>query len=128
MINLDDLISLPFGDGGRGPTEYDCWGLVREVYRRYGVQLPDYPISAMDAVKIGSQMAQDAGDWMEIQQPLTVPCLVVIRLDCGSWANHVGVYIGNNQFIHAYKASGVVVDRIKRWQSSIVGFYIPRGD
>jgi probable lipoprotein NlpC len=125
---LSDLIGLPFKDGGRGPEQYDCWGLVREVYCRYGVNLPDYPISAMDAVKIGNQMAQEKPDWLEVYEPLPVPCLVVIRLACGSWANHVGVYIGNGRFIHAYKTTGVVIDRIKRWRSSIVGFYVPRGD
>jgi cell wall-associated NlpC family hydrolase len=127
-MNFDNLIGLPFVDGGRGQNEYDCWGLVREVYCRYGVNLSDYPISAMDAVNIGKQMMHDAPAWIEIKQPLPVPCLVVIRLSCESWANHVGVYIGNGQFIHAYKTTGVVIDRIKRWQSSIVGFYVPRGD
>lgn len=124
---FDDLIGLPFVDGGRGPNQYDCWGLVREVYRRYGVNLPDYPISAMDAVKIGNQMMQDAGNWLEVKQPLPLPCLVVMQLDCGSWANHVGVYIGNGQFIHAYGATGVVIEPIKRRRSSIIGFYVPRG-
>ncbi|MBU2703868.1 putative lipoprotein NlpC [Sporomusaceae bacterium BoRhaA] len=127
MENFDDLISLPFADGGRGPFVYDCWGLVREVYRRYGVNLPDYPISAMDAVKIGEQMTQDRPEWVEINGPIQTPCLVVIRLACGSWANHVGVYIGDGQFIHAYRTTGVAVDKIKKWRSSIVGFYIPRG-
>lgn len=124
QIVLDDLIGLPFSDGGRGPDSYDCWGLVREVYHRYGVTLPDYPISAVDAVKIGQQMARDAPDWVEVHDPLPVPCLVVIQLSCGSWANHVGVHIGNNQFIHAYRTTGVVIDRLKKWRSSIVGFYV----
>ena len=101
-MELNDLLGLPFADGGRGPDSYDCWGIVREVYRRYGVTLRDYPISAMDAVKIGQQMTRDAPDWAEVHNPLPVPCLVVIQLACGSWANHVGVHIGNNQFIHAY--------------------------
>jgi probable lipoprotein NlpC len=122
-----DLLGTPFLDGGRNPgIGLDCWGLVREVYCRYGVNLPEYRISAMDAVKIGNQIAQDKPDWLEVYKPLPVPCLVVIRLACGSWANHVGVYIGSGQFIHAYKTTGVVIDRIKRWRSSIVGFYTPK--
>lgn len=126
MGNFDDLLGLPFADGGRGPETYDCWGLVREVYRRHGVILPDYPISAMDAVRIGRQMAEDKPQWEEVSPPYPNPCLVVIRLSCGSWANHVGVHIGDGRFIHAYRTTGVVIDRLKRWRSSIVGFYVPK--
>lgn len=124
MANFDDLLGRPFADGGRGPDTYDCWGLVREVYRRYGASLPDYPVSAMDAVRIARQMEQEAGGWAEVKRPLPVPCLVVIRLACGSWVNHAGVYIGDGRFIHAYKTTGVIIDRIKRWRSMIVGFYV----
>ncbi|MEN6567206.1 MAG: NlpC/P60 family protein [Veillonellales bacterium] len=127
MITFDDLLGSPFADGGRGPSQYDCWGLCREVYRRYGVNIPDYPISAMDANRICKQMEQEQHKWVQIQQPYPVPCLVAICLDSASWVNHAGVYIGNGQFIHAYRKTGVVIDRIKKWRSSIVGFYVPRG-
>ena len=127
-MKLDDLIGLPFIDGGRGPKAFDCWGLALEVYRRYGRELPDYRISAMDAAEIGNQMAIEAPAWVEVKQPLPVPCLVVIQLSCGSWANHVGVYIGDGKFIHAYSKTGVIIDRVKRWQSNIIGFYMLRGD
>lgn len=127
FVEFDDLLGLPFADRANGPRAYSCYGLVREVYRRYGRALPKYPISAMDAVKIGQTMAEDLpAKWIKVQEPLPVPCLVVIQLACGSWANHVGVYIGDGQFIHAYKATGVVIDRLKRWRVSIVGFYVPR--
>nr|WP_173812646.1 NlpC/P60 family protein [Dendrosporobacter quercicolus]NSL47522.1 C40 family peptidase [Dendrosporobacter quercicolus DSM 1736]SDL92783.1 NlpC/P60 family protein [Dendrosporobacter quercicolus] len=128
MVKIDDLIGQPFQDGGRGQETFDCWGMALEVYRRYGRELPDYRISAMDAQKIGDQMATEAPAWVEVKQPLPVPCLVVIQLSCVSWANHVGVYIGNGKFIHAYSKTGVIIDRIKRWQSNIIGFYVPRGE
>ena len=128
MEKFDDLIGLPFSDGGRGPHEYDCWGLVKEVYKRFERELPDYHISAMDAVNIGQQMADEKPKRAEVHETLPIPCLVVIQLACGSWANHVGVYIGGGQFIHAYKTTGIVIDKIKRWRSTIVGFYVPRGD
>ena len=126
MQNFDDLIGAPFVDGGRGPDEYDCWGLAKEVYRRFGIELPDYAISAMDAKNIGAKMNEEKPKWIQVSPPLPVPCLVVIQMDCGSWANHVGVHIGFNKFIHAYRKTGVVIDRIKDWRSMIVGFYVPR--
>ncbi|MCM0760660.1 C40 family peptidase [Sporomusa sphaeroides DSM 2875] len=123
---FEDLLGLPFVDGGRGPDKYDCWGLACEVYRRHGIELPDYRISAYDTRKIGQQITNSLPDYIEVKYPLPVPCLMAIRVN-GSYASHVGVYVGNGQFIHAYQPTGVVIDRIKRWQSSIVGFYVPGG-
>lgn len=124
---FDDLIGRPFKNGGRGPIEYDCWGLAKKVYLMYEQTLPEYPLSAMDAVKIGQQMKQEETMWQKLEKPC-VPCLVVIRLSDKSWANHVGVYIGNGQFIHAYKTTGVVIEKIKSWRSLIVGFYVQKGE
>jgi cell wall-associated NlpC family hydrolase len=128
MINLDDLIGIPFKNGARGLDHYDCWGLAKEVYRRYGINLPDYPISAMDAVKIGNKFEEEKPNWVEIKQPLQIPCLVVLRLDYGSWANHVGVYICEGKFIHAYSKTGVTITRTEdpSWKHRIIGYYVPR--
>lgn len=129
-VMIDDLLGLPFTDGGRGPEQFDCWGLAREVFGRYGITLQDYRISAMDAEKIGAEMTKAAPGWVKVTAPLPVPCLVVARLACGSWANHVGVYIGNGKFIHACRESGVCVERTSApiWKNKIVGYYVPRGE
>ena len=37
-----DLVGQPFKEGARGPNEFDCWGLVREVAKRSGTELPDF--------------------------------------------------------------------------------------
>ena len=83
----------------------------------------------MDTAKIGQQMIESECEWIEVIAPLPVPCLVVIRLACGSWANHVGVYIGDGKFIHAYSASGVCITRTydPGWKNKIIGYYVPRG-
>ena len=37
MINFTDLIGVPFVNRGRDATYgLDCYGLVKEVYKRYG--------------------------------------------------------------------------------------------
>ena len=49
----DDLIGVPFVDGGRdAKSGLDCWGLVKEVFRRQGYEVPDYHISAIEAADI----------------------------------------------------------------------------
>jgi hypothetical protein len=31
----DYMLSVKYVDGGRGPTEFDCWGLAREVRHKH---------------------------------------------------------------------------------------------
>lgn len=126
MDNYEDLIGIPFIDGGRNKEGFDCWGLVKEIYKRNNIDLPDYAISATDAVAIANQMEDQKFNWIEIEIP-TSNCLVVIKLASDGWANHVGVYIGNGYFIHAYSKKGVCVDRVRNWRSNIIGYYVPIG-
>lgn len=41
MINVFDLIGLPYQENGRGPEGYDCYGLAIEVEKRFGKKLRD---------------------------------------------------------------------------------------
>lgn len=122
-----DLIGTPFVDGGRDrATGLDCWGLARELFRRQGVDVPDYHISAMKTAEIAREMTAEEMDWERLGE-VEVGCLVLLRLDTGVWANHVGIYLGDGKFIHAYSAAGTCIDRLSRWRSRIVGFYRPKG-
>ena len=48
----EDLIGVPFVDGGRDTNGMDCWGLVRECFKRQGIVVKDYGISAAEELKI----------------------------------------------------------------------------
>lgn len=123
----DDLIGIPFVDGGRDAKKgLDCWGLVKEAFRRQGYEVPDYNISAAEAADIAGTMKKQEDDWIHLDGP-HVGCLVLLRLTPGLWANHVGIYIGDGRFLHAYLPTGVCIDRLRRWQSRIVGYYSPGG-
>lgn len=123
----DDLIGVPFVDGGRDKSGMDCWGLVKEAFRRQGCEVPDYHISAVEAADIAGTMKRQEDDWVRLDGP-HVGCLVLLRLTPGCWANHVGICLGDGKFLHAYVATGVCIDRLRRWQSRIVGYYSPGGD
>ena len=123
----DDLIGVPFVDGGRDAKKgLDCWGLVKETFRRQGYEVPDYNISAVEAADIAGTMKKQEDDWIHLDEPC-VGCLVLLRLTPGLWANHVGIYVGDGRFLHAYLPTGVCIDRLRRWQSRIVGYYSPGG-
>ena len=42
MINLRDLLGIPFTNRGRTLDGLDCYGLVMEVYKKFGITLPEY--------------------------------------------------------------------------------------
>jgi cell wall-associated NlpC family hydrolase len=126
MIN--DLIGIPFKDGGRDLAGMDCWGLACEIFRRYGTDLPDYRIPACDKAGIFAEYQNVKTNYVEVSGNLPIPCLVFMRFN-SAWGNHVGVYVGAGKFIHARAKSKSCIERLDSpaWRSNIIGFYIPRG-
>ena len=125
-IKYSDLIGLPFIDGGRDPDiGLDCWGLSTEIFKRYGIELPDYKISCEDASQINEKFHKEKHYWCRCEGEIPVPALVVIRF--GTYCDHTGVYIGKGRFIHTRKEVGVNIDRIDNpaWKRCIEGFYVP---
>jgi cell wall-associated NlpC family hydrolase len=137
MIKYDDLIGIPFANRGRDPDKgLDCYGLVKVIYNRQGIQLPEYSAEWNNAEKINSLIngARNTGPWEEINAgdiDKNVPCVIAIRLAAPpGMVNHTGVYIGNSKFIHTReRAGGVCIDRIDSpaWRRCIVGFYKYKG-
>jgi cell wall-associated NlpC family hydrolase len=125
-LTFTDLIGLPFVDGGRDPTTgLDCWGLSTEVFRRYGVDLPDYKISCEEASLIHSKVNKQKQFWRRCEGEIPVPALVVIRF--AVYCDHTAVYIGHGRFIHTRKGVGANIDRVDSpaWAKRIEGFYVP---
>ena len=133
MIKLDDLIGVPFMNHGRN-HEYglDCYGLVKEVYKRYGQDIPEYDADYTDMERISELIENNTQGypWREISEP-KVPCLIAIRFGSPvGVVNHTAVYIGGGKFIHTRERVGVCIDRISNpaWRRVIVGFYEYVGD
>lgn len=123
---IADLIGKPFRDGGRGPDEYDCFGLLEEVYRRRGINLPPEPNSISQEEKayaIGQ--AVERGEWELIEKPQPW-CAVAFRV-IPPYITHVGVVLQDCQrFLHTRQGVNVAVERLNSivWRSRIAGFYI----
>ena len=41
MIKYDDLLTAHYAPHGRGPDEFNCWGMVLECIRRDGKRISD---------------------------------------------------------------------------------------
>jgi cell wall-associated NlpC family hydrolase len=113
-----DLIGLPFVLGARGPAAFDCYGLVAEVERRNGRQVPDYR---------SPETLRQVQRAIVSSIPFWTPCEVgpgaVLVLRTGSVA-HVAVTMPFGKFIHSWeKSGGVCIERLTDWTDRIVGAY-----
>lgn len=93
--------------GGSTPNGFDCSGFVKHVYSGFGVNLERV---AADQANQGVRISK---------AELRMGDLVFFDTDGGSnYINHVGIYIGNGNFIHASSggAKGVTI-------SDLGGFY-----
>ena len=97
----DDLLAVPWAEDGRDPAAgLDCFGLVVEVYRRLGVELPDPASPAF---------LSQRGGWEAITEP--EPGCAVLMVHQGR--PHVGVYLGVGEVLHSTRLSGVVVSPLR---------------
>ncbi len=92
-------IGCPYVYGATGPSSFDCSGLVCYVYGwKYG-----HSASAM------MNGVRNSGNWKTSISELSVGDLVFPYANGG----HVGIYVGNGEYIHAANPSrGVVKDKI----------------
>ena len=90
-------LGCPYVWAGNGPYSFDCSGFVNYVYKYYGYSLH----------RVAQDIYSYDGTYVDkaFLQPGDIVCF-----GYGPWSiTHVGMYIGNGQFIHASSGSGCVV-------------------
>ncbi len=118
-----DLLGKTFRYGGRGPDHYDCYGLVMELYRRQGIDLPEYE-SFADPRLIDAGLSDGRERWVTgIDQP-EPGCMVMFRIH-PPYVSHIGVMLDSLRFIHIMHKTSVVVERIDSllWRDKLAGYY-----
>ncbi len=103
-------IGKPYVWGAEGPDAFDCSGLTQWVWAKAGAQLPHYTGDQWNAGRHVSRDQLIPGDLVFFNAAL----------------DHVGVYIGNGQMIHA-PHTGAVVRVENVWWSSFQGAVRPAG-
>jgi len=125
MIDTNDMIGQPWEYPPNPPHTYDCWAAIREVYRRAGMELPNYTVAEHTAKKISGAIenAKTEDCWQKIHE-LEIPCIIEIKGHPG-FHQHVGVYIGDNKFLHSRRDTGVVIERLDapNWKMKIRNYW-----
>jgi murein DD-endopeptidase len=93
------MVGIPYHYGGNDPRGFDCSGLVFYAYHEAGVLV-----------------ARTSREQLHASQPLNVDealpgDLVFFRMSKRAW--HVGIYLGDQRFIHAPSTGrSVAIERL----------------
>ncbi len=99
---------VPYVYGGTSPRGFDCSGFVQFVFERNGVKLPRTS-EAMYRTAGKKVFAPEEGD--------------LVFFAANHRISHVGIYIGNHQFISATNKRGVHIDSLDEpyWRTRYIG-------
>jgi cell wall-associated NlpC family hydrolase len=122
-MDIRKYIGCKYLPHGREPeTGLDCYGLVICIYRDMGITLPD-PVYADTEIQTNKRVGESLKSAIPNVR-LTEPepgC--IIEFSVFGEPSHIGIYIGGNDFIHSSRTTGVVVDKLFRWQKRVKGYY-----
>jgi cell wall-associated NlpC family hydrolase len=93
------FLGVPYVWGATGPSKFDCSGFTQWVYRDAGINIPRV---SRDQARVGQYVAFNnlqRGDMMFFATKKSRPGQVT----------HVGIYLGQGNFIHASSAGKKVV-------------------
>lgn len=109
LDEADSFIGTPYIYGGTTRMGFDCSGYVMTVYSAVGILLPR---TAKEQYEFTSRISKN-----EIK-----PSDLVFFSE-KSVVSHVGIYVGNDTFIHASSSNGVVYESLsKQGYLNLVGF------
>ena len=91
---IKKYLGVPYVWGGTSPSGFDCSGLVQYVYKQLGINISRTSYTQVNDGRKVDKSELKAGDLVFFAKQGDV--------------HHVGMYIGNGQFIHAPQTGEVV--------------------
>ena len=103
------FVGYPYVYGGSSPSGFDCSGFMQYVFGQFGYRINRTATAQLQNGYYVSYDEMQPGD--------------IIYFGSGSSASHVGLYIGNGNFVHAQSsATGVVISSLS--ESYYAGRYL----
>lgn len=91
---IKNYLGVPYLWGGTSPSGFDCSGLVQYTYKQLGIDISRTSYTQVNDGRKVDKTELKAGDLIFFARQGDV--------------HHVGMYIGNGQFIHAPQTGDVV--------------------
>jgi cell wall-associated NlpC family hydrolase len=94
------FLGVPYSMGGTTSRAFDCSGFVMRVFLIHGIQLPRTCDVQWQKGRPVPRGKEEPGDLVFFETYLPGP-------------SHVGIYLGNGNFIHASSSRGVTISSLK---------------
>ena len=106
-------LNTPYKYGGTSENGIDCSAFTQKVFQR-SIEM-QIPRSTKEQFSIGERISKD--------DELDFGDLVFFKTRRRSSPSHVGIYIGDNKFMHASRKKGVMVSSLdeKYWTPRYIG-------
>ena len=106
MLEISDLIGIPYKENGRDKDGYDCYGLVIEVEKRLGKNLIDVCYDNHQEA-----LAEEFKPLLNVREVNQIYEGVVLEIHHNGEL-HIAVALNKDVMIHATTNQGVRISRI----------------